>query len=142
MNKAAPKNRFQKANKITIILLFVVILAGAVVRSTGSGMGCPDWPRCFGCIIPPTDVSQLPAGYKEKYVADRVKKNLHFAKTLDLFGYNDLAIRLRQDKSILVPESFNAAKTWTEYINRLIGVAAGLGMILTAAFAFRYWGEN
>ena len=142
MNKAAPKNRFQKANKITIILLFVVILAGAVVRSTGSGMGCPDWPRCFGCIIPPTDVSQLPAGYKEKYVADRVKKNLHFAKTLDLFGYNDLAIRLRQDKSILVPESFNAAKTWTEYINRLLGVAAGLGMILTAVFAFRYWGQN
>src|ERR1700740_788974 len=101
MNKTTAQNRFQKTNLITIILLFVLILAGGVVRSTGSGMGCPDWPRCFGCVVPPTDVSQLPKDYKAKYVADRVKKNQHFAKSLDFFGFHDLAIRLRQDKSIL-----------------------------------------
>jgi len=142
MNKSASRNRFQKTNKITIVLLFVVILAGAVVRSTGAGMGCPDWPRCFGCVVPPTDVSQLPKDYKAKYVAGRVKKNEHFARSLDLFGFHDLAIRLRQDKSILVPEEFNAVKTWTEYINRLAGVAAGIAMILTAIFAFRYWNQK
>ena len=38
---------------------------------------------------------------------------------------SDLANRIREDKSILVPEEFNAAKTWTEYINRLIGVISG-----------------
>lgn len=139
MTITAPKNRFQKANRITIILLFVVILAGAVVRSTGSGMGCPDWPRCFGCVVPPTNVSQLPKDYKEKYVAGRVKKNTHFAKSLDFFGFHDLAARLRQDKSILIPEEFNAAKTWTEYVNRLAGVAAGFAMIFTAVFSFGYW---
>lgn len=139
MNTTAPKNRFQKTNLITIILLFVVILAGAVVRSTGSGMGCPDWPRCFGCVVPPTNISQLPKDYKEKYVAGRVKKNTHFAKSLDFLGFHDLATRLRQDKSILVPEDFNAAKTWTEYVNRLAGVAAGFAMIFTAVFSFRYW---
>lgn len=142
MNKTAPENRFQKTNRITIILLFMVILAGAVVRGTGSGMGCPDWPKCFGCIVPPTDISQLPKDYKQKYVAQRVKKNEHFAKTLDVLGFGDLATRLRQDKSILVPEDFNAAKTWTEYANRLVGVITGLGLFATAIFSFSYWGKS
>ena len=142
MNKTAPKNSFQKANLITIILLFMVILAGAVVRSTGSGMGCPDWPKCFGCVVPPTDVSQLPKDYKQKYVAGRVKKNQHFAKTLDMLGFGDLATRLRQDKSILVPEDFNPAKTWTEYANRLVGVITGLGLFATAIFSFSYWSKS
>src|SRR6202012_449047 len=125
MSKTTSKNKFQKINLLSIVLLFVLILAGGVVRSTGSGMGCPDWPKCFGSYVPPTDVSQLPAGYKDKYVAGRVAKNQHFAKTLDLFGYSDLAQRIRADRSILIPEDFNVARTWTEYVNRLIGVLSG-----------------
>ena len=132
------RKTFRHINLLTIALLFVLILAGGVVRSTGSGMGCPDWPKCFGQYIPPVDGSQLPANYKEKYVAGRVKKNLHFAKTLDLFGYSALARRIREDRSILVPEEFNAAKTWTEYINRLIGAVSGLFLLLTAVYAFSY----
>ncbi len=142
MNKITLQNRFQKTNLLTIILLFILILAGGIVRSTGSGMGCPDWPKCFGCYVPPTNVSQLPKDYKEKYVAVRVAKNQKFAKTLDVFGFGDLANRLRQDKSILNPEEFNAAKTWTEYINRLIGAITGLFLFATAVFSLGYWGKN
>src|ERR1700739_3034738 len=142
MNKTTAQNRFQKTNLITIILLFILILAGGVVRSTGSGMGCPDWPRCFGCVVPPTNVSQLPKDYKQKYVTERAAKNQKFAKELDVFGFSDLATRLRQDKSILVPEEFNAAKTWTEYVNRLIGAITGLFLFATAIFSLSYWTKN
>src|SRR6202012_1368725 len=142
MNIAVSQKRFQKINLITIVLLFVLILAGGVVRSTGSGMGCPDWPKCFGCFVPPTNVSQLPKDYKEEYVAGRLAKNQKFAKTLDVFGFSDLATRLRQDKSILIPEEFNAAKTWTEYVNRLIGAITGLFLFATAVFSLGYWGKR
>ncbi|QKJ31167.1 COX15/CtaA family protein [Mucilaginibacter mali] len=142
MSKASAKERFRKFNLTAIILLFVVILAGGVVRSSGSGMGCPDWPKCFGGYIPPTNVSQLPADYKEKYVAGRKKKNDRFAKTLDVFGYSELATRIREDKSILVPEEFNAVKTWIEYANRIAGVLSGIFLLLTAIYSFNYRGIN
>lgn len=94
---------FIRWTRLTLVFVFLVICAGAVVRATGSGMGCPDWPKCFGSWVPPTDVSQLPPDYKEQYA-----------------------------KGEVVVEEFNAAKTWTEYINRLLG--ALLGIIAFIAF--------
>jgi len=142
MSKTTLRATFQKVNLLSIVVLFVLILAGGVVRSTGSGMGCPDWPRCFTRLVPPTDVSQLPADYKQKYVNGRVAKNMRFAKTLDVFGYTDLARRIREDKSILIPEEFNAAKTWVEYVNRLVGVTSGIFVLLTLFYSFSYWDIN
>ncbi|MGF7082281.1 COX15/CtaA family protein [Mucilaginibacter sp. UYCu711] len=142
MSNPQSKNRFRKTNLISIALLFVLILAGGVVRSTGSGMGCPDWPKCFGRYIPPTSAADLPTNYKEKYVAGRLAKNQRFAKILDVFGYSDLARRLREDKSILIPEEFNVARTWTEYVNRLIGAISGIFLLLTAIYSFSYAGAN
>jgi cytochrome c oxidase assembly protein subunit 15 len=139
MSIKASGNQFLKVNLITIILLFVLILAGGVVRSTGSGMGCPDWPKCFGRYIPPTSVSELPANYKKMYADGRLAKNQKFAKMLDVFGYSEMAIRIRSDKSILVPEDFNSARTWTEYVNRLIGAISGIFLFLCIVYSFKYW---
>jgi len=125
-------------NFATIVALFVLILAGGVVRSTGSGMGCPDWPKCFDQYIPPTHISQLPAGYQQKYVQERVEKNHRFARTLDVTGFSELAHRIRNDKSILLPEEFNAARTWTEYVNRLIGAITGFLMLICAVLSVVY----
>lgn len=142
MSASASKIRFQRFNLITIFLLFAVILAGAIVRASGSGMGCPDWPKCFGRIIPPTNASQLPKDYYKKYIAENVAKNNQFAKDLDFFGFRDLATRIRNDKSVLVAEDFNATQTWTEYVNRVVGVIAGIFMILSAIFSFTYRRER
>ncbi|QHS54525.1 heme A synthase [Mucilaginibacter sp. 14171R-50] len=138
MSIKASGNTFLKVNLITIIVLFVLILAGGVVRSTGSGMGCPDWPKCFGRYVPPTNITELPANYKKVYADKRLAKNQKFAKMLDVFGYSQLAMRIRNDRSILVPEEFNSARTWTEYVNRLIGAVSGVLLLLCAIFSFRY----
>ena len=88
---------FRRFALLTIACVYVLILIGGIVRSTGSGMGCPDWPKCFGSWIPPTEESQLPLNYKEIY-GEKLKGEV----------------------------VFNATKTWIEYLNRLFGVFTGL----------------
>ena len=94
---------FRRIGILTIFAVYVVILMGGIVRASGAGMGCPDWPTCFGQWIPPTEESQLPANYHEIY-AER--------------GYENT--------------QFNPVKTWTEYTNRLVGVTIGFLIFLTA----------
>lgn len=100
-------NAYRRIALVTVCAVFFLILVGATVRASGAGMGCPDWPTCFGRWIPPTSEAQLPANYQEIY-ADR--------------GYAETR--------------FNPVKTWTEYVNRLVGVTIGLLIILTA---WRSW---
>lgn len=132
------EDRFIRLNLITIIVTLILIVAGGVVRSTGSGMGCPDWPKCFDQYIPPTSVDQLPKDYKEKYVAGREAKNERFAKLLDKMGKTNMADSIRHDQTITVPEEFNVAKTYTEYVNRLTGASTGFLLLALTVCSFVY----
>jgi cytochrome c oxidase assembly protein subunit 15 len=116
---------FRKLTLYTIIAVYLLILVGGIVRSTGSGMGCPDWPRCFGQWVPPSSVDELPKNYKEIYASYRDKKNQRFAKYLSLLGMKETAANILNDPSVLAEADFNPTKTWIEYLNRVVGVIIG-----------------
>lgn len=93
-------------------------------------MGCPDWPKCFGQWIPPTEVSQLPSDYKEIFLEKRLRKMDKYSSFLTRLGYDDVAVKLNSDPHLKKEESFVPIKTWIEYINRLLGFLAGNFLIL------------
>lgn len=129
---------FRRLARITLILLFVVIFAGGFVRMTGSGMGCPDWPKCFGKIIPPTSIEELPNDYKNVYLEKRKIKLERFINLLQKIGFDDTANKLKNEEKILASEDFNPQKTWTEYINRLSGAITGIFVVFTFIASFLY----
>jgi cytochrome c oxidase assembly protein subunit 15 len=122
--------RFIRFNWVIVILIYLIVVAGSLVRITGSGMGCPDWPKCFGAWIPPTELAELPADYREAYLLKREKKVEKFCRFLNSVGMSETAQRIQSDPTVYVEEAFNVRKTWTEYLNRLVGFAAGNAMLI------------
>jgi cytochrome c oxidase assembly protein subunit 15 len=130
---------FVQFSWITILSVYLLILVGGIVRSTGSGMGCPDWPKCFGQYVPPTKVEQLPENYKEIYAQKRREKNLRLVGFLKTIGMREAAERVQNDETIYIEEDFDVTKTWIEYLNRLLGVLIGLLIFITflSSLSFR-----
>jgi cytochrome c oxidase assembly protein subunit 15 len=139
MQPAGFVRRFRFWSVITVISIYLLILVGGVVRATGSGMGCPDWPKCFGQWVPPTDIRELPANYKQIYTAQRVAKNQKLARTLARLGFKQVAGEIFAHPTQYIETDFNATKTWIEYLNRLLGALIGVFVFVTAIVAIPYW---
>ena len=138
------QKKFRYLAKVALVLVYLVIAAGAIVRMTGSGMGCPDWPKCFGYYIPPTEAIQLqwqPEREFEKGQVIIIDKTLQVAKadfkTGTKYASENWAPYLKHDYAI-----FNPWHTWIEFINRLFGAFAGLATLVLAVFSFRFWKSN
>lgn len=137
-SKSFTSKRFRIVGVLTIAAIYFLILVGGIVRSTGSGMGCPDWPKCFGSWVPPTSLQELPKDYLEIYKEKRIQKNLRVGNVLSDLGFEQVAKELFAHPSQYIETEFNVTKTWIEYINRLIGVIIGLLIILTVVYAWPY----
>ncbi len=138
------KKYFPKSAKIALILVYLVVFAGAFVRLTGSGMGCPDWPKCFGYYIPPTEKQELVFTEGKEYNKGQViikNETLLVAKedfiAKSTFVSSNWEKYTKHDYAI-----FNPLHTWVEYINRLLGALAGIACFLTFIFSFGYWKEK
>ncbi|MBB5349821.1 cytochrome c oxidase assembly protein subunit 15 [Haloferula luteola] len=118
-------NRFQKLALASLVSVLVLIFVGAVVRVTGAGLGCPDWPTCWGCLVPPWKVEQV----------DLSK--------IDFEKFRAKAERLGRDPDTVTPEhileSFNPRHVWTEFVNRLTSLPVGIFAVATLVAS---WGRS
>lgn len=127
---------------LTMILL--TVLAGSIVRMSGSGMGCPDWPKCFGYYIPPVDVETLTwtEGRSFKKGNMILRDEYFFTAKTDFqagseFNSDKWERYTKHDYNI-----FNPVHTWIEYINRLIGALTGLPVLAFFIFSLFYMRRN
>jgi cytochrome c oxidase assembly protein subunit 15 len=118
--------RYFQYSHIVLAVVFFLILVGGIVRTTGSGMGCPDWPKCFGLWVPPTCSCELPKDYKQQFVFKRIEKNKRVAKIFRALGNEEYAKKIESDPKVFEEQSFNPTQTWIEYINRLVGAITGI----------------
>jgi cytochrome c oxidase assembly protein subunit 15 len=117
--------RFQKVAVAGLVSLMLLIFAGSIVRVSGAGMGCPDWPTCWGCLIPPTKIEDVDFGKLEQ----KLEK---FQRAAAREGRDPASITLESLK-----DEFNARKAWTEYINRLCSMPLGFACLILLVMAQR-----
>lgn len=138
------QKHFHKLAKISIVCVYLIIIAGAVVRMTGSGMGCPDWPKCFGYYIPPTKISDIQFkpnhNYQEGHVI-QVNDLFYFANR-DFTSGTNLDLENWQKNTQHEYNSFNPTHTWIEFINRLFTALAGIPILILFAVSIFLWKDK
>lgn len=105
---------FVRLALITTFATYFLIFIGGLVRVSGAGLGCPDWPHCYGGWFPP--VSEY-----------------HLSQRLQEQAQDNPALLDEVD-----PDTFNFTLAWIEYVNRLVGVVIGLLILATAIGATRW----
>ena len=86
--------RFQKLAAATVVTAILLVTIGVIVRVTGSGLGCPDWPLCHGQIVPALD--------DYKAWLEWVHRTVAVVIGFEVIGLAILAVRDLRDRRVLV----------------------------------------
>jgi len=114
---------FQKWATATVFAVYFLIFIGGLVRVSGAGLGCPDWPRCYGLWIPPTSVAQLPPQYDP----------LTFNPVLTWIEYLNRLVGVIVGFFILILAGL-AVKNFSKQINILVPSLASLVLVVFQAW--------
>ncbi|MEZ7967470.1 MAG: COX15/CtaA family protein, partial [Flavobacteriales bacterium] len=135
---------FKRLVVINLVLVFIVVIAGSIVRVTESGMGCPDWPKCFGAYIPPTSEDQVTWHEGEDFFEGQMiihEEKLYNAKK-DLTASTSFNPAEWEEFTKHGYATYNPVHTWIEFINRLATVALGFPVMALFALSFFYWKDR
>ena len=135
------KKRFNFWTKASILIVYLVIATGGVVRMTGSGMGCPDWPKCFGYYIPPTNIAELTWMSQKKFKKKQMiiyNDELKISKK-DFISGSDFNPKNWEGYTKHDYSKFNPLHTWVEFINRLIGVVCGISVLILGFYSIQFF---
>ena len=124
--------------KSILSFVFLVILAGSIVRTTQSGMGCPDWPTCFGNIIPPTAYNQVIFHPQHRYKKGQFiiyNDSLKYAKQ-SFVSVNEYHAADWQQYEKHNYAKFEVYQTWIEYINRLFTGVLGILILIHLVWSY------
>jgi cytochrome c oxidase assembly protein subunit 15 len=112
---SAEIRNFRRWALAATITTYFLIFVGGLVRVSGAGLGCPDWPRCFGSWIPPLSREQVPpefnAGSFNVTLAwiEYINRLVGVVVGILIAGTAILAIKnFRTEKRILIPSVFAA----------------------------------
>ena len=103
--------RFQKLAALTLGTAILLVTVGVIVRATDSGLGCPDWPFCYGRLLPPLD--------DPKAWIEWIHRGIAVVIGFEILGLAALAVLDHRDRRSLVAASFGAVG--------LVGFQAWLG---------------
>ena len=124
----------------SFILVLLVIFAGSMVRMTGSGMGCPDWPKCFGYLIPPTTEKDVfwKSNFNYKKGVMILRNEKFYSAKIDFLSSNKFISSNWLEYTKHDYNEFSVMNTWFEFINRFIGAIAGLSTLIMFLFSFNF----
>ena len=124
----------------SFILVLLVIFAGSMVRMTGSGMGCPDWPKCFGYLIPPTNEKDVfwKSNFNYKKGVMILRNEKFYSSKIDFLSSNEFISSNWLEYTKHDYNEFSVMNTWFEFINRFIGAIAGLSTLIMFLFSFNF----
>jgi cytochrome c oxidase assembly protein subunit 15 len=111
---------------------------------TGSGMGCPDWPKCFGYLIPPTTEAQITWQANTDYKTGMIiiKDETLYVAQKNIKTYLTFSVDNWKKYTKHNYAKFNKYHTWTEYINRLSSAVAGIFFLFLIFSAAKFWKER